>query len=173
MREENESGRQYAQRRGETSPHAWRKQYRDPLLECEGGNISTCVEKTRCDATHGALCRKHLHMREENRSDKRLLAAVEETSPHAWRKQTCLFQLVSPSRNISTCVEKTFMYSFRQCVSWKHLHIRGENHVKDCMHERHVETSPHTWRKHLFLCLFRFRLRNISTYVEKTPRRWS
>ena len=52
---------------------------------------------------------------------------LQETSPHAWRKPMQYALTVSPSRNISTCVEKTDLTQGRLKSIRKHLHMRGEN----------------------------------------------
>ena len=135
----------------ETPPHTWRKRLHRVRHVLNSGNTSTYVEKT---------------------ATPRLVRSVTlETPPHTWRKLSVLqFQSIL-KRNTSTYVEKTQTALVAQHGYRKHLHIRGENifGIHKCV--RIGETPPHTWRKHKSFVLQMKRLRNTSTYVEKTKSR--
>lgn len=91
-----------------------------------------------------------------------------EISPHTRRKQNRRYQAATPSRNISTCVEKTNPASLTHCWRTGHLQIRGEN-VSLPRTARFLEgTSPRAWRKQRGSSFFSVCSRNISTYAEKT-----
>ena len=153
----------------ETSPHAWRKHNILVMTNQNCRNISTCVEKTNQVHHWSVSSRKHLHMRGENFLSMGTIYIKLETSPHAWRKPCRKKRRRSSGRNISTCVEKTFLYKNDIKTSEKHLHMRGENASLVFRKKKKRETSPHAWRKLRMKFFILWKSGNISTCVEKTP----
>ena len=155
----------------ETSPRAWRKLHFCERRLIRYGNISTCVEKTYMCWISETENQKHLHVRGENSFCNKPSRFEGETSPRAWRKPWYRASRLPASRNISTCVEKTFaVYILGFCIL-KHLHVRGEIFFDITFCPYYDETSPRAWRK---LCVSQEvweSVRNISTCVEKTPQK--
>ena len=54
---------------------------------------------------------------------------------------------------------------------WKHLHVRGEDFSKKYLGYELEETPPRTWRRPTTIRRPDLRLRNTSTYVEKTEQK--
>ena len=91
--------------------------------------------------------KKHLHMRGANQKIAALLAAKEETSPHAWSKLLSVVIALVISGNISTCVEQTTGVDNAKALKEKHLHMRGANKTTVKASTLFMETSPHAWSK--------------------------
>ena len=107
-------------------------------------------------------------MRGANERSKRERETEMETSPHAWSKLYRNRTTIRKSRNISTCVEQTcFAQVFLDHV-WKHLHMRGANHVGALHPKMNAETSPHAWSKLIVQYYSGVKAGNISTCVEQT-----
>ena len=131
----------------ETSPPAWGK------LEVRGrnllavGNIPTCVGKTL--STTRAISRrwKHPHLRGENRTLTVGSSIASETSPPAWGKLDVAEVRAAYTRNIPTCVGKTYEAMHKVRASGKHPHLRGENLKSDLLRYPVMETSPPAWGK--------------------------
>ena len=65
-------------------------------------------------------------------------------------------------------MEKTGRCNVPQSWRWKHLHERGENAAKEQQEDEQEETPPRTWRKRRSGEIYKSRLGNTSTNVEKT-----
>ena len=66
-------------------------------------------------------------MRGANVSVAGMFMCEMETSPHAWSKLVVVASLSIAIRNISTCVEQTYLVSCLNDAVKKHLHMRGAN----------------------------------------------
>ena len=153
----------------ETSPRAWRKRKRRTKSSRSIRNISTCVEKTYRIELDAPLRGKHLHVRGENAMKMLRVSWATETSPRAWRKLHFMGKWSNTGRNISTCVEKTEASKAKNKPIQKHLHVRGENLIRQRQRVNREETSPRAWRKQSQSFRYVSKYRNISTCVEKTP----
>ena len=70
-----------------------------------------------------------------------------ETSPHAWSRCPWLISSHPSARNISTCVEQIARTGQEGEGHWKHLHMRGADHVGALHPKMNAETSPHAWSR--------------------------
>ena len=111
----------------ETPPHTWRKPSSNDRFGRISRNTSTYVEKTIPVLAKVCLSEKHLHIRGENTNRKTDFIGFIETPPHTWRKLGDTHKRIHHHRNTSTYVEKTLLLTFEFALTWKHLHIRGEN----------------------------------------------
>ena len=91
-----------------------------------------------------------------------------ETPPRMWRKHRQSPSLRDFLRNTSTYVEKTLALFSVSLVKEKHLHVCGENSYPSRCDGKTLETPPRMWRKRRKVSDICRRVRNTSTYVEKT-----
>ncbi len=91
-----------------------------------------------------------------------------ETPPHARRRRGRRCLLDGIHRNTSTCVEKTTVKPPDPVMSWKHLHMRGEDNPAAWLGNLDQETPPHAWRRPDLIVVYKVVYRNTSTCVEKT-----
>ena len=124
--------------------------------------------KTKVSYYFVADLTEHPHLRGENSSSLSSVTLNPGTSPLAWGKRVRGVGVVRRSRNIPTCVGKTFRPWRRPTRITEHPHLRGENLFKSAMVASCAGTSPLAWGK-LRFGLWRSRFgRNIPTCVGKT-----
>ncbi len=152
----------------ETPPHAWRRLDNPGTIIIWFRNTSTCVEKTCEIPPPTCVCRKHLHVRGEDRWRWAWQRRKAETPPRAWRRRGLKAERAASSRNTSTCVEKTPILHNDRGKIRKHLHVRGEDPLQTTWALCMAETPPRAWRRRNHHSQTRNKGGNTSTCVEKT-----
>ena len=143
----------------------WRKQIQYSKTTDNRRNTSTYVEKTLTLAINEHISEKHLHVCGENSFSKSRSKTKQETPPRMWRKQLECDVAGVPHRNTSTYVEKTYPLDTALNPVQKHLHVCGENMVR--------EYQLALVRKHLHVCGENtLATRNKGRYKETPPRMW-
>ena len=135
-----------------------------------GGNIPTCVGKTKQKVQGQTGFEKHPHLRGENPRQCSRERRTLETSPPAWGKQRPHGLQELGAGNIPTCVGKTSSTGRARSSRRKHPHLRGENGGKPNFDAPGIETSPPAWGKLDFLTSSCSIAGNIPTCVGKTAR---
>ena len=133
-----------------------------------GGNIPTCVGKTKQKVQGQTGFEKHPHLRGENPRQCSRERRTLETSPPAWGKQRPHGLQELGAGNIPTCVGKTSSTGRARSSRRKHPHLRGENGGKPNFDAPGIETSPPAWGKLDFLTSSCSIAGNIPTCVGKT-----
>ena len=152
----------------ETSPPAWGKPAVTSHEVLRGGNIPTCVGKTKQKVQGQTGFEKHPHLRGENPRQCSRERRTLETSPPAWGKQRPHGLQELGAGNIPTCVGKTSSTGRARSSRRKHPHLRGENGGKPNFDAPGIETSPPAWGKLDFLTSSCSIAGNIPTCVGKT-----
>ncbi len=91
----------------ETPPPAWGRPYKSAYVAYFVRNTPTCVGKTDKPYTCARTCRKHPHLRGEDKEITKCKDFFEETPPPAWGRLDEHGQPTSWGRNTPTCVGKT------------------------------------------------------------------
>jgi len=111
---------------------------------------------------------KHLHVRGEDEICEDDIFNKLETPPRAWRRRKIKPSKNITSRNTSTCVEKTRRRRCAFDTQGKHLHVRGEDKLRETSKTESIETPPRAWRRRVKMKGVNVMVRNTSTCVEKT-----
>ena len=152
----------------ETPPHTWsRLQFKTPPGDVLR-NTSTYVEQTEQRFNFEKTVQKHLHIRGADSNMAGLLVLCVETPPHTWSRLVSNMLKRAAKGNTSTYVEQTVRTSDVCACGWKHLHIRGADHIDNGRRNTLGETPPHTWSRLVVFSVVFVWLGNTSTYVEQT-----
>ncbi len=91
----------------ETPPRAWGRRPQGQSYQALGGNTPTCVGKTAVSCSIPKPCRKHPHVRGEDRGRCQRRVSQGETPPRAWGRRGNHGQRGARRGNTPTCVGKT------------------------------------------------------------------
>ena len=72
-----------------------------------------------------------------------------ETPPRAWGRRAIFSAIPFGERNTPTCVGKTAEEWEEECLQRKHPHVRGEDRTSNSCTEKHMETPPRAWGRHM------------------------
>ena len=156
------------QANSETPPRAWGRRSTVGRTTCRTRNTPTCVGKTPCRHSTTMRGQKHPHVRGEDPRECGYILLHEETPPRAWGRPTHVPPNKRLWRNTPTCVGKTPSRLTRLAGTWKHPHVRGEDHAPKRVQYSYPETPPRAWGRQRARWMVIRSGRNTPTCVGKT-----
>ncbi len=162
----------FGQRRGYcdvgSSPRAWSRRCRRPLIASVTRFISTCVEQTQELSSRSRATAVHLHVRGADSSPDFENSSPIGSSPRAWSRLEREYPAETKARFISTCVEQTNIRASSDSCSAVHLHVRGADIGAPSVCIGGCGSSPRAWSRQPRKLFAQPPNRFISTCVEQT-----
>ena len=127
-------------------PLTWRTHELSAVVVSMTGITSTYVENTPNLIAFHSFNKDHLHLRGEHRFLLFLVPWRTGSPPLTWRTLYLSKLMFWLCRITSTYVENTQWKPTKLCLTWDHLHLRGEHSALYLRQGKSLGSPPLTWR---------------------------